>query len=48
MANDYDTAKIREITPEETHTFLHVPGNTGCDSGVGIFLSNFKNIKKVI
>ena len=45
--NEYDNAKIREMTPV-THSFLHVPRVDRRGGGVGIFLSNsFKKIRIV-
>ena len=43
--NMYDTAKIKEMTPN-THTFIHIPRSGKRGGGVGIFLQNsFKKIK---
>ena len=45
--NEYDNAKIREMTPA-THSFLHVPRKNRRGGGVGIFLSSsFKKIRIV-
>ena len=44
--NNYDTAKIREMTPD-THTFPHVSRGDRRGGGVGIFISkSFSKIKK--
>ena len=42
--NEYDTAKINEMTPS-THTFLHIPRNDKRGSGVVIFFRN--SVKKL-
>ena len=42
--NEYDTAKINEMTPL-THTFVHIPRKDKKGGGVGIFLR--KSFKKV-
>ena len=44
--NNYDSAKIREMTPD-THTFLHVSRGDRRGGGVGIFISkSFSKIRK--
>ena len=44
--NNYDSAKIREMTPD-THTFLHVSRGDRIGGGVGIFISkSFSKIRK--
>ena len=44
--NNYDSAKIREMTPD-THTLLHVSSGDRRGGGVGIFISkSFSKIRK--